>query len=140
MLIARKLCFQKSAYIIIDPKIDRTLTGLCKNISTHFRELSSKCSAAHPKNAPWHNISASHSQNLASLLHNAIESPPWTPWALCAASDGDALQVSCHALRFPVRGGGVTTPFHTPSVTRAALLTLATLTVETLKVMAKAKT
>ena len=37
----------------------------CKNIPAKFREPPSKCSAAHPENALWQNISASHSQNLA---------------------------------------------------------------------------
>ena len=43
-------------------------TGLCKNIPAKFRESPSKCSAAHPRNALWRNISASHSPNLARMF------------------------------------------------------------------------
>ena len=46
---------------------------LCKNIPTKFRESLSKCSAAHPKIALWHNISASYSPNLAGMfLHYSV--------------------------------------------------------------------
>ena len=61
----------------------------------------------------------------------AIELPPWTPWPMCTASHGDALKVSCHALRFP-KVGSVTTRFRTPSVALAALLPFPTLSVEAL--------
>ena len=47
---------------------------VCKNIPAKFRESSSKCSEAHPKNALWCKISASHSQNLAGMfLHYPVE-------------------------------------------------------------------
>ena len=39
-------------------------TELCKNIPAKFRESPTKCSAPHPKNALWRNITASHSLNL----------------------------------------------------------------------------
>ena len=48
-------------------------THLCKNIYVKLGESSSKCSAVHPKNALWSNISARHSQNLAAmLLHYSV--------------------------------------------------------------------
>ena len=43
-------------------------TELCKNIPAMLRESPSKSYAAHPKNALWRNISASHSQTLAGLF------------------------------------------------------------------------
>ena len=53
-------------------------TQLCWNIAAKFRpfrESLSKYSAAHPKKALWHNISASHSRNLAGMfLHYSLHS------------------------------------------------------------------
>ena len=46
---------------------------LCKNIPAKFRESPSKCSAANPKIAQWHTISASHSRNLAMFLHYSVD-------------------------------------------------------------------
>ena len=52
-------------------------TELCVNIPAEFRESASKCSADHPKTALWHNISASHAQNLAGMfLHNSVLTRP----------------------------------------------------------------
>ena len=54
------------------------ITGNCSNpvqscVKT-FRESPSKMFAAHPKNAPRHNFSASHSQNLAGMfLHFSVD-------------------------------------------------------------------
>ena len=49
----------------------RYYTELCKNIHAKFRESLSKCS--HPIVALWHNITASHSQNLAGIfLHYSV--------------------------------------------------------------------
>ena len=47
---------------------------LCKNITAKFRESPSNYSAAHPKNALWRNISASHSRDLAGMfLHDSVD-------------------------------------------------------------------
>ena len=48
-------------------------TELCNNIPAKFRESPSKSSAFHPKTALWHNILASHTQNLAGMfLHDSV--------------------------------------------------------------------
>ena len=48
-------------------------TELCRNIPAKFRESPAKCSARHPTNALWRNISANHAWNLAEIfLHYSV--------------------------------------------------------------------
>ena len=60
----------------------RIYTELCKNIPAKFRELLSKCSAAHPIIALGRDISASHSQDLAGMFlhYSADTSPKASSW------------------------------------------------------------
>ena len=57
---------QPARYIICDSPCS---TELCKNITAKFRESTSKCSAAHPKNALWRYISATWQECFYKTLY-----------------------------------------------------------------------
>ena len=55
-----------------------------KNSHAKFGESLSKCSTVHPKIAPWHNISASHSGNLAGMFfHFSVDNFAYHEQEVC---------------------------------------------------------
>ena len=81
-------------------------TGLRKYIPAEFRDWPSKCSAAHPKNALWHNFSAINSRNLAGMfLRYSVYYPPpplWNGAGLILPQFGP--QRECPSPRQPLNG------------------------------------